>query len=126
MIQTVLPSIPDDEDMIDNVNVLDNPNRDINNDVTPDTVSNDESTHIDNMGTISVDGLRRSVRIIPVLKVYNMSFSKEYGIAANTAMTEATQMIDKGIFEIMTYNVVPRGTAILNSHKFLKLPNHLN
>ena len=77
--------------------MLNNQYHDVNNDVTSNTVSNDESTRtMENMGTIYVDGLRRLARINPILKFYNLSFAKavkEYGIAANNAvMNEIKQM----------------------------------
>ena len=92
-------------------------------------MSNDESTcTMENMGTIYVDGLRRSARINPVLELYNLSFAKavkEYGFAANNAvMNEIKQMVDKGVFEIMQYCMVPRGVNVLNSHMFLKLKSN--
>ena len=78
-----------------------------------DNVPNDDTIDgvIDKMGTIYIDGLRRSAMVSPVLEVYNISFKKaceEYGEAAQNAVkNEVKQMIDKyvHIHNINIYNM---------------------
>lgn len=124
---TTMPRLPTDEEIGDDIGETIKQTNHEN--ATTDIASND---HVDNneqeMGTIYIDGLRRSARVNPILECYNISFKKacqEYGvIARNAVMDEVRQMIDKGVFEIMESDTIPKGVDILNSHIFLKLKSN--
>ena len=97
-----------------------------NIDDTCEIVNDNNLSNIDNLGTIYVDGMRRSSRLEKNHSVNNLSVrkaTKEYGNDAEIAVAkEIQQMLDKGVFEYV--DKVPKGAEVLRSHMFIKMKSN--